>query len=127
MTWRGKADIIRQDAYSSYPLLQETLITYCNNIYISVFQDIDGAKDYFKRRVSFVEEQIEKIMQLSTEKNELSKGICAFLFCKFCDYQSLYMGIPKMNFFTPCNYIYIPVHLFHNPNSTLEPFVETSQ
>jgi hypothetical protein len=50
-----------------------------------VFQDIDGAKDYFKRKVSFVEEQIEKIMQLSVEKNELSKGICAFLFCKFCD------------------------------------------
>jgi hypothetical protein len=43
-----------------------------------VFQDIDGAKDYFKRKVSFLDEQIEKIMQVSVEKNELSKGICAF-------------------------------------------------
>jgi hypothetical protein len=48
------------------------------NIMMFVFQDIDGAKDYFKRKVSFVEEQIEKITQMSVEKNELNKGICAF-------------------------------------------------
>jgi hypothetical protein len=63
-----------------------------------VFQDIDGAKDYFKRKVSFVEEQIEKIMQLSVEKNELNKGTCAFFFTSFVIYQSLYMRVLKMNF-----------------------------
>jgi hypothetical protein len=45
-----------------------------------VFQDIDGAKDYFKRKVSFLEEQIERIMQLSVEKNELSKSMYFYRF-----------------------------------------------
>jgi hypothetical protein len=43
-----------------------------------LFQDVDGAKDYFKRKVSFVEEQIEKNAQVSMEKNKLSKGTCTF-------------------------------------------------
>ncbi|XP_023721934.1 prefoldin subunit 5 isoform X2 [Cryptotermes secundus] len=40
-----------------------------------VQKDINGAKDYFKRKVSVVEEHIEKVMQLSMEKNELSKVV----------------------------------------------------
>lgn len=89
-----------------------------------VFQDINGAKDYFKRKVSVVEEHIEKVMQLSMEKNELSKGICAF-FVGFLIYQSLYMRVLKITYFTSYNDIYIPMHLFHYPNCILEPFVET--
>ncbi|XP_021918952.1 prefoldin subunit 5 isoform X2 [Zootermopsis nevadensis] len=43
-------------------------------------KDIDGAKDYFKRKVSFVGEQIEKIMQVSVEKSKLNKD-CVELGC----------------------------------------------
>jgi hypothetical protein len=43
-----------------------------------LFQDIDGAKDYFKRKVTFIEEQIDKVMQLSLEKSKLSRGIYAY-------------------------------------------------
>jgi|TergutCu122P5_1016488.scaffolds.fasta_scaffold1572375_1 hypothetical protein len=43
-----------------------------------LFQDIEGAKDYFKRKVNFIEEQIDKVMQLSMEKSKLSRGIYTF-------------------------------------------------
>jgi len=43
-----------------------------------LFQDIEGAKDYFKRKVNFIEEQIDKVMQLSVEKSKLSRGIYTF-------------------------------------------------
>ena len=55
-----------------------------NNI-MFLFQDIDGAKDYFKRKVTFIEEQIDKVMQLSMEKSKLSRGIYVFF-----SLQSLY-------------------------------------
>lgn len=38
-------------------------------------KDIDGAKDYFKRKVTFIEEQIDKVMQLSVEKSKLSRVV----------------------------------------------------
>lgn len=38
-------------------------------------KDIEGAKDYFKRKVNFIEEQIDKVMQLSVEKSKLSRVV----------------------------------------------------
>ncbi|XP_033610552.1 probable prefoldin subunit 5 isoform X1 [Cryptotermes secundus] len=51
----------------------ERHITACSSMLR--IRDINGAKDYFKRKVSVVEEHIEKVMQLSMEKNELSKVV----------------------------------------------------
>jgi hypothetical protein len=87
-----------------YPVLQE-----CNNIIMLMFQDIDDAKDYFKRKFSFLEEQIEKIMQLYADKNELSKSM--YFFYKRCDLPIiLYMKVLRgillhlaMIFTFPCN------------------------
>jgi hypothetical protein len=56
-----------------------------------LFQDIDGAKDYFKRKVTFIEEQIDKVMQLSVEKSKLSRGIYALFSLQILEvgYQAL--------------------------------------
>ncbi|XP_075223734.1 putative prefoldin subunit 5 isoform X6 [Lycorma delicatula] len=34
-------------------------------------KDIDGAKDYFKRKVTFVTEQMEKIQAVGMEKSKI--------------------------------------------------------
>ena len=38
-------------------------------------QDIEGAKDYFKRKVQFVTEQMEKIQVLGIEKSKARDAI----------------------------------------------------
>lgn len=44
-----------------------------------VFQDIEGGKDYFKRKVQFVTEQMEKIQQLGIEKSKAREAICMMM------------------------------------------------
>nr|CAD7257023.1 unnamed protein product [Timema shepardi]CAD7402862.1 unnamed protein product [Timema poppensis] len=38
-------------------------------------KDVDGAKDYFKRKVTFVTEQMEKISTMGLEKNKLREAV----------------------------------------------------
>ncbi|XP_015524430.1 prefoldin subunit 5 [Neodiprion pinetum] len=38
-------------------------------------KDIQGAKDYFKRRVNYVTEQMEKIQQIGLEKSKIREAI----------------------------------------------------
>lgn len=40
-----------------------------------MFQDIEGAKDYFKRKVQFVTEQMEKIQMMGIEKSKVREAI----------------------------------------------------
>ncbi|KAJ9595538.1 hypothetical protein L9F63_013303 [Diploptera punctata] len=40
-----------------------------------VTKDIDGAKDYFKRKVNFVTEQMEKIQIIGLEKNKIREAV----------------------------------------------------
>ncbi|XP_028170599.1 prefoldin subunit 5 [Ostrinia nubilalis] len=42
-------------------------------------KDIEGGKDYFKRKVQFVTEQMEKIQQLGTEKSKAREAICMMM------------------------------------------------
>ncbi|CAH2040413.1 unnamed protein product, partial [Iphiclides podalirius] len=42
-------------------------------------KDIDGAKDYFKRKVAFVTEQMEKIQVLAIEKSKVRDAICMMI------------------------------------------------
>lgn len=42
-------------------------------------KNIDGAKDYFKRKAAFVTEQMEKIKILGIEKSKVHKAICMML------------------------------------------------
>lgn len=49
------------------------------NIISFSFQDAAGAKDYFKRKVAFVTEQMEKIKMLGVEKSKVHKAICMML------------------------------------------------
>ncbi|XP_075976437.1 prefoldin 5 [Anticarsia gemmatalis] len=42
-------------------------------------KDIEGAKDYFKRKVEFVTEQVEKIKMLGSEKAKVHKAICTVI------------------------------------------------
>ncbi|KPI99969.1 putative prefoldin subunit 5 [Papilio xuthus] len=44
-----------------------------------VQKDIDGAKDYFKRKVAFVTEQMEKIQVLGIEKTKVKDAICMMM------------------------------------------------
>lgn len=44
-----------------------------------MFQDIEGAKDYFKRKVQFVTEQMEKIQTLGMEKSKIREAICTMM------------------------------------------------
>ncbi|CAD0200344.1 unnamed protein product [Chrysodeixis includens] len=46
-------------------------------------KDIEGAKDYFKRKVAFVNEQMEKIKTLGSEKSKVHKAICMMIEMKF--------------------------------------------
>ncbi|XP_075223730.1 putative prefoldin subunit 5 isoform X2 [Lycorma delicatula] len=39
-------------------------------------KDIDGAKDYFKRKVTFVTEQMEKIQAVGMEKSKIREETC---------------------------------------------------
>ncbi|XP_075226597.1 putative prefoldin subunit 5 isoform X5 [Lycorma delicatula] len=38
-------------------------------------KDIDGAKDYFKRKVTFVTEQMEKIQAVGMEKSKIREDV----------------------------------------------------
>ncbi|KPJ14513.1 Prefoldin subunit 5 [Papilio machaon] len=42
-------------------------------------KDIEGAKDYFKRKVQFVTEQMEKIQVLGIEKTKVKDAICMMM------------------------------------------------
>ncbi|XP_026330361.1 probable prefoldin subunit 5 [Hyposmocoma kahamanoa] len=42
-------------------------------------KDIEGAKDYFKRKVQFVTEQMEKIQMLGMEKSKIREAICTMM------------------------------------------------
>ncbi|GBP39720.1 Probable prefoldin subunit 5 [Eumeta japonica] len=42
-------------------------------------KDIDGAKDYFKRKVQFVTEQMEKIQVMGIEKSKVRDAICLMM------------------------------------------------
>lgn len=44
-----------------------------------MFQDIEGAKDYFKRKVQFVTEQMEKIQIMGMEKSKIREAICTMM------------------------------------------------
>lgn len=43
------------------------------------FQDIEGGKDYFKRKVKFVTEQMEKIQAVGKEKATIQDTICQII------------------------------------------------
>ncbi|KAJ2947429.1 hypothetical protein O0L34_g17207 [Tuta absoluta] len=42
-------------------------------------KDIEGAKDYFKRKVQFVSEQMEKIQMMGMEKSKVREAICMMM------------------------------------------------
>ncbi|XP_026759599.1 prefoldin subunit 5 [Galleria mellonella] len=42
-------------------------------------KDIDGARDYFKRKVQFVTEQMEKIQMMGIEKSKAREAICMMM------------------------------------------------
>lgn len=44
-----------------------------------MFQDIEGATDYFKRKVQFVTEQMEKIQLLGLDKSKVRDAICMMM------------------------------------------------
>jgi prefoldin alpha subunit len=44
-----------------------------------VEKELDGAKDYFKRKVDYVTEQMEKIEVLGIEKSKIRNAICDVL------------------------------------------------
>ncbi|KAG6453359.1 hypothetical protein O3G_MSEX008101 [Manduca sexta] len=46
-------------------------------------KDIDGGKDYFKRKVEFVAEQMEKINLLGMEKSKLRQAVGMIMEMKF--------------------------------------------
>jgi prefoldin alpha subunit len=56
-----------------------------------VEQDRDSAKDYFKRKVDFVGEQMEKIEILGFEKSQIRDAICEVMALKI---QQLKGGMP---------------------------------
>lgn len=45
-------------------------------------EDREAAKDYFKRKVDFVNEQIEKIEMLGFEKSQIRDAICEVMTIK---------------------------------------------
>ncbi|XP_049870861.1 prefoldin subunit 5 [Pectinophora gossypiella] len=45
-------------------------------------KDIEGAKDYFKRKVQFVTEQMEKIQMMGGEKTRVREAICMMMDAK---------------------------------------------
>lgn len=47
-----------------------------------VEKDLESAKDYFKRKVEFVSEQIEKIDILGYEKSQIRDAICEVMTVK---------------------------------------------
>jgi prefoldin alpha subunit len=47
-----------------------------------VEKDLESAKDYFKRKVEFVSEQIEKIDILGYEKSQIRDAICEVMTIK---------------------------------------------
>ncbi|XP_075223727.1 putative prefoldin subunit 5 isoform X1 [Lycorma delicatula] len=48
-------------------------------------KDIDGAKDYFKRKVTFVTEQMEKIQAVGMEKSKIREGIHSKFYKNFVE------------------------------------------
>lgn len=44
-----------------------------------LFQNIDSARDYFKRKVTFVTEQMGKIQAIGLEKSKIREGKKSFL------------------------------------------------
>lgn len=45
----------------------------------SYWQDLDGSKDYFKRRVEYVQEQIEKIEKIHLQKTRFLNSVMGVL------------------------------------------------
>lgn len=55
---------------------QKVSLNLLENLVLNVmFQDIDSAKDYFKRKMTFVTEQMEKIQILGLEKSKIRDAI----------------------------------------------------
>lgn len=44
--------------------------------FVCSFQDLAGAKDYFKRKVEFVTEHMEKVQAMGMEKTKIKNAIC---------------------------------------------------
>lgn len=42
---------------------------------LSIFQNLEGSKDYFKRRVEYVQEQIEKIEKIQIQKSRFLSAV----------------------------------------------------
>ena len=57
-----------------------------------VFQDVESGKDYFKRKVDFVSEQMEKIEILGFEKSKIRDAIIDVMEIKI---QQLKMSKPQ--------------------------------
>lgn len=52
-----------------------------------MFQDLTGSKDYFKRKLEFVSEQIEKIEYLGLEKSQIRDAIVEAMEVKLAQIQ----------------------------------------
>lgn len=42
---------------------------------LPIFQNLEGSKDYFKRRVEYVQEQIEKIEKIQIQKSRFLSAV----------------------------------------------------
>lgn len=54
------------------------ILSYLSN-YFAIFQGIASAKDYFKRKVEFLTQQMEKIQALGIERSKIRDAICDVL------------------------------------------------
>ncbi len=50
---------------------------------VGLFQDAEGAKDYFQRRLTYVTTQIEKIQTIGSEWQRMKEGINSSYFFSF--------------------------------------------
>lgn len=58
-------------------------------------KDIQGAKDYFKRRVNYVTEQMEKIQQIGIEKSKIREAIMDVMEMKIQGQMATQKEIPE--------------------------------
>lgn len=56
-------------------LIKILFSVYVTTKYLSFLQDVESGKDYFKRKVDFVSEQMEKIEILGFEKSKIRDAI----------------------------------------------------
>lgn len=48
---------------------------YCTNGFLICFQDLEKSKDYFKRKVEYVQEQMDKIDSLGLQKSKVLNAV----------------------------------------------------